>query len=63
MYRKDSEKWLKHFDFIALDMICLQLAFMFAYAIRGYGMNVFFEREKNYCGYVDYMVCDGLFPE
>lgn len=25
MYRKDSEKWLKHFDFIALDMICLQL--------------------------------------
>ncbi len=21
----------------------------------------FFEREKNYCGYVDYMVCDGLF--
>lgn len=41
MYRKDSEKWLKHFDFIALDMICLQLAFMFAYAIRGYGMNVY----------------------
>ena len=29
MYRKDSEKWLKHPDFIALDMICLQLAFMF----------------------------------
>lgn len=27
MYRKDSEKWLKHLDFIALDMICLQLAF------------------------------------
>lgn len=41
MYRKDSEKWLKHLDFIALDMICLQLAFMFAYAIRGYGMNVY----------------------
>ena len=33
LYRKDSEKWLKHLDFIALDMICLQLAFMFAYAI------------------------------
>ena len=41
MYRKDSEKWLKHLDFIALDMICLQLAVMFAYAIRGYGMNVY----------------------
>lgn len=28
-----------------------------------YDVPVFFEREKNYCGYVDYMVCDGLFPE
>ena len=41
MYRKDSEKWLKHLDFIVLDMICLQLAFMFAYAIRGYGLNIY----------------------
>ena len=39
MYRKDSEGWLKHVDFIALDMICLQLAFILAYAIRGYGFN------------------------
>ena len=28
MYRKDSEGWLKHTDFIILDMICLQLAYM-----------------------------------
>lgn len=41
MYRKDSEKWLKHLDFIILDMICLQLSFMFAYALRGYGLNVY----------------------
>lgn len=39
MYRKDSERWLKHIDFIVLDMICLQLAYVFAYAISGYGFN------------------------
>ena len=39
MYRKDSERWLKHIDFIVLDMICLQLAYVLAYAISGYGFN------------------------
>ena len=39
MYRKDSEGWLKHTDFIVLDMICLQLAYVLAYAIIGYGFN------------------------
>lgn len=39
MYRKDSEGWLKHADFIVLDMICLQLAYVLAYAISGYGFN------------------------
>lgn len=28
MYRKDSEGLLKHTDFIILDMICLQLAYV-----------------------------------
>ena len=39
MYRKDSEGWLKHADFIILDMLCLQLAYVLAYAISGYGFN------------------------
>ena len=39
MYRKDSEGWLKHLDFIVLDMICLQLAYILAYAVSGYGFN------------------------
>lgn len=54
MYRKDSKGWLKHADFIILDMICLQIAFLLAYALSGYGfypyrialyrnMAVFFE--------------------
>ena len=39
MYRKDSEGWLKHTDFIILDMICLQIAFVLAFGISGYGFN------------------------
>ena len=39
MYRKESEGWLKHYDFVLLDMICLQLAFILAYAISGQGWN------------------------
>lgn len=39
MYKKDSDSWLKHWDFIILDMICLQAAFVLAYALSGYGFN------------------------
>lgn len=39
MYRKDSVGWIKHMDFIILDLICLQAAFVLAYAISGYGFN------------------------
>ena len=34
MYHKQNEGWIKHFDFIILDMICLQLAFVVAYFVR-----------------------------
>ena len=33
-YRKKAGGWLKHFDFIMLDMLCLQAAFMLAYTVR-----------------------------
>lgn len=39
MYRKDSTRWLKHLDFIILDLICVQAAYVLAYAISGYGFN------------------------
>lgn len=39
MYKKDSDSWLKHWDFIILDMLCLQVAFILAYALSGYGFN------------------------
>lgn len=39
MYRKDSQEWFKHIDFILLDLICLQAAFLLAYAASGYGFH------------------------
>lgn len=39
MYRKDVQGWLKHADFIALDLICLQLAYALSYGIAGCGLS------------------------
>ena len=34
MYKKEKNSWLKHIDFVILDILCLQLAFILAYEIR-----------------------------
>lgn len=34
MYKKNSQGWIKHIDFILLDVIVLQAAFVLAYVIR-----------------------------
>ena len=34
MYRKITQGWLKHIDFIVLDLLCLHVAFVFAYMVR-----------------------------
>ena len=33
MYRRDSKSWLKHFDFMVLDLIVLQFSFLLAYVL------------------------------
>ena len=39
MYSKKSQSWVKHSDFIILDMLCLQMAFVLAYMTRhGFGI-------------------------
>lgn len=35
MYRKETHGLIKHIDFVILDMICLQIAFVLAYVIFG----------------------------
>lgn len=34
MYRRGPKGWLKHYDFIVIDLICLQIAFVASYMIR-----------------------------
>ena len=34
MYRRNSKSWLKHWDFILIDIICLEIAFFGAYIAR-----------------------------
>lgn len=41
MYRKNANGWLKHIDFIILDMICLQIAFITAYFIKNGNINLY----------------------
>lgn len=34
MYKRSIEGWAKHWDFIIIDAICLQISFIFAYYLR-----------------------------
>lgn len=34
MYEKSATGWLKHFDFMILDIVCLELSFLLSYFIR-----------------------------
>ena len=34
MYRRDTKGWLKHLDFMILDLIVLQISFVLAYILR-----------------------------
>lgn len=44
MYKKTSKGWLKHVDFLILDVICLQLSFYIAYCIRHGIRNMYANR-------------------
>lgn len=41
MYKRDSGRWIKHIDFILLDMLCLQAALILSYALSGYGWDIY----------------------
>lgn len=45
MYTKKTQSWLKHFDFILIDVFCLQLAFFLAYISRHGLANPYLDRE------------------
>lgn len=37
MYEEGLKGWLKHFDFVAIDLICLQIAFVLSYVLYNGG--------------------------
>ena len=39
MYKKSSQSWRKHIDFILLDLVCLQIAYLLAHCIRHKGLD------------------------
>lgn len=41
MYEKKATGWLKHADFIIIDIMCLELSFLLAFYIRQGGGNPF----------------------
>lgn len=45
MYNKAAKGWLKHFDFILIDVLCVQLALLLAYVVR-HGFDLPYKDEK-----------------
>ena len=45
MYERKTQGWLKHIDFILLDILCLHAAFLLAYITRHGLLNPYVERE------------------
>ena len=38
MYQTGKNSWLKHWDFILLDLLCLQIAYIAAFMLRHWGI-------------------------
>ena len=43
MYRRDAKGWLKHFDFMILDLMVLQTAFVLSYMLRHGWVNPYWD--------------------
>ena len=41
MYKKSVQGWLKHLDFMILDVVCLWISFTLAFGLRHGSLNVF----------------------
>lgn len=43
MYKNDNGSWTKHIDFMLLDLICIQVSYVFSYILRhGWGSNPYY---------------------
>lgn len=46
MYQKGRAGWLKHFDFLILDLLCVNFSFFAAFLLKNVGNNVSFTKEN-----------------
>ena len=53
MYRKNSSGWVKHIDFIILDLLCVQLAFYLSYVLRQGDWNPYAVGYRNMAIFVE----------
>ena len=47
MYKRSEQGWLKHLDFIFLDVLCAQVALMLAYGLR-FGFTQFIYADEDF---------------
>ena len=45
MYHEEKRSWVKHLDFTLIDLLCLELAFVIAYAFRFDGRWLFYDEK------------------
>ena len=41
MYKRNADGWLKHWDFIVLDLIVIQIAYVLAIVLAGYSVELY----------------------
>ena len=65
MYRKISNSWLKHWDFIILDLLMLQLAYICSYFLRSGVHNLYKEQIYLNIGIIICLadICSAFFME
>ena len=60
MYRKKGREWTKHVDFMLLDILCIQLAFIAAYIFRFGISNPYMDKDYRILGiaflFIDFVV-------
>lgn len=60
MYRKKGREWTKHVDFMLLDILCIQLAFIAAYIFRFGISNPYMNKDYRILGmaflFIDFAV-------
>lgn len=64
MYKKSTSEWLKHWDFMMVDVVCMEAAFAIAYLARNGTWEIHCDMYKIMVGYICMAsLCAGFFTE